>query len=215
MAVHERVWERPAQEAKPWQPMGTYGLLAAMAGVFLLQLVVPDGRIWLVWVDWVQRPWSPFTSTFAHGGVGHILLNGLVLFFFGPILERVLGTGRFVALFIASGALSGIVQVELSAAWGSGLPGLGASGAINFVLGTLVVLMPRQKILIYGIVPLPFWVATALFAAWDILGTFNPDNGIGNFAHLSGLVWGLALGFGLRDRGRRQATWQPHSASMR
>lgn len=185
--------------------MGTYGLLAAMAVVFLGQLTVPDGRLWLVWVDWLQRPWSPVTSTFAHGGVGHLLLNGLVLFFFGPVLERVLGTKRFVGLFIAAGALAGIVQVELSAAWGSGLPGLGASGAINFVLGTLVVLMPKQKILVYGIVPIPFWIATALFAAWDVLGAFNPADGVGNFAHLAGLVWGLGLGFGLRERGKRRA----------
>lgn len=193
--VHERVWERPAVV---WRPLATYTLLGAMAAVFLLQGLFPYGTLWLVWTDWPLRPWSPLMSTFAHGGLAHLLLNGLVLYFFGPALERTLGRRAFVVLFLVTGAVSGIAQVELSAAWGSGLPALGASGAIMAVLGAMVVLHPRDRVLIYGVFPLPLWAMGVLYAALDVLGAFNAADGVGNFAHLAGMAMGLAYGAGLR-----------------
>ncbi len=121
-----------------------------------------------------------------------------MLYFFGPTLERILGTRAFVAWFFAAGAVSGILQAELSTAWGSGLPALGASGALFFVFGAMVVLFPNQTLLLYGIVPIKFWIAGVLFAALDILGAFNPNDRVGNFAHLAGALLGIGLGFGLR-----------------
>ncbi len=204
--VHHRVWE---QEEKPWRPIATYALLGAMVGVYLLQLgtirdVPLHNRLFTIDNDWLLRPWSLVTSTFAHDpySFGHILINGLMLFFFGPQLERILGRRDYVSLFLVAGAITGILQVELSQAWGVGLPALGASGALFFVFTTVVVLFPNNTILLYGIIPLKLWVAGVLFAIIDIIGAFNPFDAVGNFAHLAGATVGLGLGFGLRKNPR-------------
>jgi membrane associated rhomboid family serine protease len=197
--VHARAWEQPV-----WKPVATYGLMIAMVSTFFLQNAFPDGRLWLIWTDWPTRPWSLVTSTFAHGGLMHLFINGLMLYFFGPTLERLVGRRDFVALFILTGAAAGILQVELSAQYGLGLPALGASGAIMAIFGTMAILWPHQKILIYGIIPVKFWMAAVGYAALDVLGTFNANNGIGNYAHLSGMLLGLAFGLGLKENLKRR-----------
>lgn len=188
--------------------MGTHGLLGTMLGVGALQILVISlygiamhDRIFPINSTWWLSPWTTVMSIFSHGGFWHIFLNGFVLYFFGPHLERLLVTKKFVLLFIAAGIVSGILQVALQ-------PGLalGASGAINMVFGALVVIMPRAKVLLYGIIPLQFWVAGILFVALDVLGVIGyGPGGIGNFAHLSGFALGLWLGARIKrdmaDRG--------------
>lgn len=213
VATHERVWERPDAGRRPVlvepsrKPWGTYTLLLTMVGVFVAQLAVLNvlgvavhNRVFTIGPEWWLAPWTLLTSTLSHGGVAHILLNGLVLYFFGPHLERLVGTRRFVALFLLAGAVSGVLQVLLQ-------PGqaLGASGAINMVMGALVLIMPNARILLYGIIPIRFWMATVAFALLDVLGFLGlGQEGIGNIAHLSGLALGLAVGYRIKqDLGRR------------
>lgn len=210
MAVHERVWERgpdPRRRVqmpmRTWHPRGTYGLLIAMVAVYILQWVVAvSAPVWHNYLfaissTWWLHPWTVVTSTFSHSlaRIVHILFNGLMLFFFGAILERILGTKKFVWLFIIAGAVSGITQVTIQ-------PGsaLGASGAIMMVFGALVMIMPNEKILVWGILPVPFWAAGIGYALLDVLGALNPADGIGNFAHLSGMALGLWLGWDIRKR---------------
>jgi membrane associated rhomboid family serine protease len=197
-----------------WKPKGTWGLLIAILAVFIVQFVslgIPGLHNYLFTIapDWYLRPWSLITSTLAHGDLRHIFFNGLILFFFGPIAERIVGTKRFIWMFMIAGAVSGIAQVTLE-------PGaaLGASGALMMTFGMLVILMPREKILIYGIIPVPFWVAGLGYAALDILGAFNTADGIGNFAHLSGMALGLWLGWDLKQR-RRQKQVHMHWTAAR
>lgn len=222
VAVHERVWEnaesRRPQAVPEWKSMGTYALLGAIGAVFLVQAVLLTTRpalhdgLFVIDTDWLVRPWSLVTSTLAHGGLSHLFINGLVLYFFGPIAERILGMKRFLVLFFVTGAIAGILQVHLSAVYYAYLndlsitqalmpwtdaPGdgaLGASGALLFVFGFLMVLMPNQTILLFFIIPVPFWLAGILFALADIAGAINPDSGVGNFAHLTGMAIGLVYG---------------------
>ena len=211
VAIHERVWEQgeaPRRRPMPqtdWHPRATFTLLGSMVGVFVLQwlAILAAGTLALhnfvfaIGPDWYIRPWTLITSTLAHDptGLWHIFVNGLVLFFFGPILERIIGMKRFVAWFFASGALAGIIQVSIT---GGGA--LGASGAIMMVFGALVVLMPHEKVLIWGIVPVPFWAAGIGYALLDVLGVLTPADGIGHFAHLSGMAIGLWVGWDTRQK---------------
>ncbi len=150
--------------------------------------------------DFLWRPWTLVTSTVAHSftDITHLVFNGLFLFFFGPTAERLVGTKRFLVLFFLGGALSGVLQVELASAFGNGGGALGASGALMLLFGLLIVLLPNQKLLVYGVLPVPFWAAGIGYAALDVLGTFNPASRIGNYAHLSGMALGLAYGWWFR-----------------
>ncbi len=152
-----------------------------------------------------SRPWGLVTSMFLHGGLTHLFFNMLALFFFGPLLERRIGTKSFLAVYFGSGILAGLVQVTVFPASAV----LGASGAIFGVLGALTVLMPDLVIFLY-FVPLKMVYATILFAILDLFPmlTGTPD-GIAHAAHLTGLAIGLAAGFWYRQKSKvRNARWQ-------
>lgn len=213
---------RPAYheaQARQWQPLATYWLLGIIVAVFVAQMLVLNAYglpvhqyLFVIDMHWMFRPWTLVTSTLSHGDIYHILFNGIVLFFFGPSLERLLGIRRFLVLFFVSGAIAGILQVLLQ--WyffGQDVGGLGASGALMMVFGALMVVMPNEKVLIWGIVPVPFWLAGIGFALLDIFGAFDPGSGVGNFAHLSGMALGLYVGWRIRESLRRQGLRLVHS----
>lgn len=58
------------------------------------------------------NPIQLFTYMFLHdtSGIWHVLFNMLSLFMFGPILERVLGTKRFIFYYIFTGIGAGLIQ---------------------------------------------------------------------------------------------------------
>lgn len=223
----------PAWEVKPWRPLATWWLLGIIGATFILQFVADliwqargmpaigwHGRgfsygslLFTVDTDWVWRPWTLITSTLSHGGVFHLLFNGLAIYFFGPGVERLVGRKRYVALFFIGGALSGISQAHLAAWWHLGDPwaagpgALGASGAIMAIMGILMVLTPRSRItliLVFVPVTLQMWMAGIAYALMDLLGLFNPASNIGHFAHLSGLALGLAYGWWAKEDLKRR-----------
>lgn len=196
---------------RPWRPIATYAFLGAMGGTYILQLIFANTAgglhrtLFVIDDDFYLRPWTLLTSTFAHGSPAHLFLNGLVLFFFGPNLERVWTRRAYVAWFLAAGAVAGVAQVLISEALHPGSPGaLGASGAIMMVMGALTVLTPKAQILLWFVLPIPFWVFTIGYAFLELVGVFNPYSNVGHVAHLGGLALGLYLGWRTRERMRHQ-----------
>jgi len=190
--------------------------------VFPVLLGVPvNSRTWLsVFTLNTQNPlavWTWVISIFSHGGITHIVFNSIVLYFFGPIVERRIGSAKFSALFLVSGVLAGLAQVGATllqnpGAYGLplGFPGtaavLGASGAIAALMGVLTVLNPNLRIYLYFVIPMPLWVATLLFAGYSVLMSTVAGVGGGNvaqFAHLAGLAIGLLYGLKLKREGER------------
>jgi len=145
------------------------------------------------------------SSLFIHAGWLHIIGNMLYLFVFGPEVEYLTGSLRFVAFYLAAGIIGGLVEVF--AAPGSHIPTVGASGAIAGVLGAYLVTYPTRSI--KTIVPigcfplflrLPAVVVIGLWAALQFLHagtlttrTLSDQGGIGYFAHIGGFVSGLVL----------------------
>lgn len=150
----------------------------------------------------LSKPWTIVTYMFLHGGIVHIVLNLITLFFFGTLLERQVGSARFLGVYFASGILAGIVQVLLFPA----ALVLGASGAIFGVMGALTVLMPNYRIYII-FVPMKLIFAVIVFALIDIV-MLSTGDGIAHGVHLVGLGSGLVFGYLLKKRkGPLQAHW--------
>lgn len=73
------------------------------------------------------------TYSFLHGGIEHILFNGLWLMAFGaPVLRRI-GTVRFVLLWCISAAVSAFGHAALN--WGDVTVLIGASGVVSALMG--------------------------------------------------------------------------------
>ncbi|MFW6003113.1 MAG: rhomboid family intramembrane serine protease [Halanaeroarchaeum sp.] len=194
----------------------TYLFLALMWVTFLLEAivlfvlgdVVLFRTLFTLSSDNITYVWTWVTSVFAHdpGGFFHIFFNSIVLYFFGPVVERRVGSKAFAALFLISGAVAGLAQVLAAMAVGGTTSVLGASGAIAALLGVLTVLNPNLRIYLYFIIPMPLWIATALFAGYSIMVSTAGGIGFGGvaqLAHLAGLGIGLAYGVVLKRRGAR------------
>lgn len=142
------------------------------------------------------------TSVFSHADVGHLLANMVGLFFFGRQMCDVLGARRFLALYVGSGVFSSAAAV-LEQQYANRVSfNLGASGAVNSITAMSILLFPRSTLLIFGIVPLPAWVAGSMFIFKDAYSwATDRRDGIGHFAHLGGAFCGGAYYFYLRRTG--------------
>ncbi len=144
------------------------------------------------------RPWTFLTYMFLHGSGGHLFFNMLVLFFFGPTLERKIGSFRFLNVYFGAGLLSALGHMIFS-----GSPVLGASGAIYGVFACLALLDPDIRVYVYFF-PMKITQALVLFALIDILMIGSNDM-IAHAAHLSGLVFGLYMGFKIKNEMKRSS----------
>ncbi len=183
------------------QPVVTYTIIALCVLIWVLQ-ILPNSPVTRVLVYWppltAYEPWRMLTSVFAHsqGSIFHILLNMYSLFIFGPILERLLGRIRFLALYLISG-FGGSVAVLLLA---PSTAVLGASGAIFGLLGAFFVIQRRlggnniQLLIVIGI---------------NLVIGFLPGFNISWQAHVGGLIAGAAVAFVyLRTRRPQQRNLQ-------
>ncbi len=151
----------------------------------------------------LTRPWTVLTSIFTHGSFGHLLINGLVLFFIGSALERRIGSKKFLYLFLSAGVIAALAQVFITQ---PGVPVVGASGGVFGILGALTVIAPKLPVLLFFVVPMPLWVLTVGYGLIEgILAVTNPGSMVGHVAHFAGLVVGAGVGYYLRKKIERRS----------
>jgi len=147
--------------------------------------------------------WTFLTSMFMHGGFFHIFANMLSLFFIGSLVEKILGKKRYVWFYLLSGLFAGLFFVLFSLISSSDFNSyaVGASGALFALVGFLVVITPNLPVFIMFI-PIPIKMKYAgpgiLVVLWLI--SIGANVGIGNTAHLGGLIAGLGYGIYLRNK---------------
>lgn len=141
--------------------------------------------------------WTLLSSVFSHNMFLHFFMNMYVLSSFGPIVERLLGSFRFFSFYLFAGIVSSFSHSLVSAfiLREPELSALGASGAIAGVILLFSMLFPRQKILIFGLIPIPAVWGAFLFIGLDIWGLVAQAGGgglpIGHGAHLGGAFTGI------------------------
>jgi membrane associated rhomboid family serine protease len=150
------------------------------------------------------QPWGIFTYMFVHGGFMHLLFNMIGLFFFGPRLEVQLGGRSFLRLYLLSG-LGGAAFSFLFARHGAVV---GASGAVFGVLLGFAYFWPKERIYIWGVLPVEArWLVGALAAMALYSGFSGAGAVVAHFAHLGGFAAGYAY---LRWRKRKYLQqWKP------
>jgi membrane associated rhomboid family serine protease len=127
----------------------------------------------------------------------------LFLWIFGNNVEDRMGRWRYALFYLVCGVLAALTQLATNPS--SGVPNIGASGAIAGVLGAYLVLYPRARVLtaitllvFFAIVEVP---AILLLGAWFLLqvldgsaGLVSADGGgVAYFAHVGGFAAGLLL----------------------
>jgi len=172
-------------------------ILAIITVMFAVELIFKPviGYLWLDPKMVFQRPWQLVTSIFLHGSFDHYLVNAIVLFFFGSELERRVGGSSYLKIFLLSGIFGNLMYLAFSEVTSSSVPALGASGAIYGVMGTLAVIAPEIRVLLFFVVPMNIRLVVVLFALYNLFLTpFSIFTGVAYVAHLGGLIVGLYYG---------------------
>lgn len=156
------------------------------------------------------KPWQILTHMFMHGGFWHIFFNMYSLLMFGSILERSLGTKKYLIFYFVTGL--GAVALHTGVEWmqarvfiANGIaqayqqllvtPTLGASGAIYGVLIGFAMLYPQARLtLIFPPIPMTAKWLVIIFAAIELFSGINGiQDGVAHFAHLGGMLFGWLL----------------------
>ena len=179
-------------------------LLIANVAVYLL--VPPQSPLYrmLAFIPALilQQPWAILTYMFLHAGFMHILFNMIGLYFFGPRLEARIGSRDFLFLYLLSGITGAVLSFFLT----PGAAIVGASGAVFGVLYGFAHYWPRERIYIWGVLPVPARGMVLGLAALSIwFGISGGSAGVAHFAHLGGFAGGWGY---LKIRERRSKAFQ-------
>lgn len=201
-------------------PYITYGLIGMNVLVFFHEISLPGTQLeqFLQLYAVVPREltnnlggeWTTlFTSQFLHGGWWHLISNMVFLWIFGNNIEDRLGHFKYIIFYLSCGALAALCQWVIGV--NSGVPSLGASGAISGVLGAYIIRFPDARVM--SLVFLGFFITTIRVPALLLIGIFFIQNvisglanlqaaanmsvetgGVAYWAHIGGFVFGVILG---------------------
>ena len=206
-------------------PPVTRSLLIVNVIMFVATLINEDFMIRTFAMFYPASPlfrwWQPLTHMFMHGGWWHILFNMYTLVMFGMVVERALGTKKFLILYFVTGL--GAVALHTGVEWldihrlaASASPTaqadildilrspmVGASGAIYGVLVAFAMLYPEARMtLIFPPVTLDAKWMVIVFVGIELLtGITGTQVHIAHFAHLGGALFGFLLVWYWRKRG--------------
>lgn len=143
------------------------------------------------------------TAGFVHAGGAHLAFNMITLFFFGPLLERLLGAGAFIVLYFGA-ELAAHGLTYLMHRTEPRYAAVGASGAISGVVFAFCLFFPLRNLYVFLALPIP----AILFAFLYVFGSLYAmrgrrqglSGGIAHEAHLGGALAGIVLTILLEPR---------------
>ena len=172
---------------------GGFSLLDWVSGHVLYRLGARESISIFYGHEW----WRLVIPIFLHGGLIHIALNMMWLKDFGPMIEDIYGSARFLFLYM----VTGIIGFVWSTAWdvlithqASGI-GIGASGSMMGLLGLALAITTRRGGAYMQMMRGQF-IRSAVFIV--VIGLIVP--GIDNTAHIGGFVSGFVFGKFFNDR---------------
>jgi len=188
-------------------PYANYALIVVNVVIFLLTYYphinpMTGPEILRPWAQGFQLfpkdpAWWQFVSyAFLHAGTMHIFGNMFFLWLFGNNVNDRMGHLWYLIFYLAGAAFSGMGHAVLNSA--SGMPTLGASGAVAAVTGAYLVLFPQTLITVLywlifiGTVEVPalYFIVFKLIVWDNIIGRGIPH--VAYDAHLSGYAFGIA-----------------------
>ena len=155
--------------------------------------------------------WQFVTHMFMHGNFAHIFFNMWSLIVFGPVLERMWGSKKFLLFYFVCGLGAALChELVLSMQPLSNIPTVGASGAIYGLLLGFGMLYPNYTLtLIFPPVSLKAKWFVVIFAAIELVtGILGTSDGVAHFAHLGGMLFGLILILFWKKKGQMYSEWE-------
>jgi membrane associated rhomboid family serine protease len=125
------------------------------------------------------------------------------LWLFGNNVEDAMDRPQFLLFYLLCGLVAALLQVVTSPA--SGVPMVGASGAISGVMGAYLILYPHVRV--FAMVPLGIVATSVALPAWTMLAYWmliqlvsgltaiggKPGGGVAFWAHVGGFIAGMVM----------------------
>ncbi|MBI3004757.1 MAG: rhomboid family intramembrane serine protease [Ignavibacteriales bacterium] len=184
-------------------PAANIVMIAITVALFLLAFTgIPSSE---GFGAFVLRDWNVsqmIGSLFLHGDFFHLLGNILFLWLFGNVINAAVGNIAYPILYLCFGMCAGVIHLSVD-----GSPAVGASGAINGIVGMALVLFPNNRVLTFSLNAKPRWLriksgeletkAIWLILAWNVFDFttvfIGSQDGIGHWAHGGGLLFGVGF----------------------
>ncbi len=160
------------------------------------------------WVEsMVLEDWNPVGIVghlFLHVGFMHLLGNMVFLWTFGNVVCRTTSNQLYPWLYLACGLGAAVTHLIVD-----GGPAVGASGAINGMVGIALAMFPLNRVDMRwvfftqsGTFEIQLWLLATGWFLMDLWGTVSHGGGVAYAAHLGGLFTGIAVGLYLLGSGR-------------
>jgi len=145
-----------------------------------------------------HRQWYRFlTSGFIHADWIHLIINMLVLWSFGNVVERYYeaifeekAVFYFILLYLG-GIIISITPSYKKHMHNAGYNALGASGAVSAVLFTAILFRPLDKVYLYGVIGLPGIFLGVAYLVYSYYMDKKGGDFVNHDAHFWGAVYGI------------------------
>ncbi|HEX2929060.1 MAG TPA: rhomboid family intramembrane serine protease [Candidatus Binatia bacterium] len=140
------------------------------------------------------RFWTLPAALFVHASLFHLIGNMVFLMVFGGTLQKSVGSGRFLLVFL-TGGLTGFVLSMPFMAPGAGM--LGASAAIFTVAACVMLVRPLKFSWLFLA---PQGLVALIYFLYNVVIVYDPklvagyDPRVGYIAHIIGFVTGIPFG---------------------
>jgi len=189
------------------RPVANWALIAVTSVVSLLGFAALESDSVSSWIDsLILNGWTPgglAGHVLLHGDLGHLLGNMLYLWVFGNAICSNAGPRFFLLSYATCALAAAVVHLMLD-----GSPAIGASGAINGVVGMTLAAFPVNRMSVFwfflvrwGTFTVRVWHAVVFWFVFDLYGALTGGAGIAYWAHLGGLAAGVGIGLLSLDRG--------------
>lgn len=180
-------------------------VLIASGAIFLLQLTLEQfagfslanifgfvpARLLQGWI------WQPFTYSFLHADIFHVLFNLLVIWTVGGELEQLWGMKTFAAFYFVcalGAALTHGVFSLFSVGPGAWAPVIGSSGVVYGMLLAYGILFGERTMYFFMLFPMQARYFVLLLGGVELVSSvFSGRDGISHLAHLGGMATGFAF----------------------
>jgi membrane associated rhomboid family serine protease len=181
-------------ERWPWANFAIIGI-TVLVSITALAGVLEEGLLSrMVLSDWAASGLLGHLT--LHAGFLHLGFNMIFLWVFGNTVCAKVGNVSYFALYLILGIIAASTHLLLD-----GDPAIGASGAVNGVIGFYFALHPVNRIHCFWWVYIRagsfdiagYWLILGWFAL-DLLGALAGGGGIAYWAHIGGFLGGFLLG---------------------
>ncbi len=131
------------------------------------------------------------TPAFLHADLGHLLVNMLTLYFFGPAVEVIYGTSGLALLYLGS-QLAAQGYTLSRKGKDPDYNALGASGAVSGIVLAFCIYAPLANLYLFFAIPVPAFLFGAGYIAYSSFAMGGKGR-VAHEAHLGGAIGGAIL----------------------